>query len=95
MEAASLKYFNRSASRLTPSQAAMLAGTLPFPLRSNPAYRPARMRGRQALIMRRLRGELAEVPRVIELPEPPVIAMPDSVPVPVIPDAVVDTTRGS
>ena len=93
VEAASQKYFRRSASRLTPAQAAMLAGTLPFPLRSNPAYRPARMRSRQALIMRRLRGELAEVPRVVELPEPPVIAMPDTVPMPVIiPDTVVDTT---
>jgi len=84
VEAASQKYFRRSAGRLTPSQAAMLAGTLPFPLRSNPAYRPARMRGRQALIMRRLRGELAEVPKEVELPEPPVIAMPDSMPMPVI-----------
>jgi hypothetical protein len=42
------------------------------------------MRSRQALIMRRLRGELAEVPKAVELPEPPVIAMPDSVPLPVI-----------
>jgi monofunctional glycosyltransferase len=94
VEAASQGYFRRSANRLTLSQAAMLAGTLPFPLRSNPAYRPTRMRSRQALIMRRLRGELAEVPRVVELPEPPVIAMPDTVPVPVIiPETVVDTTR--
>lgn len=92
VEAASQKYFRRSASRLTLPQAAMLAGTLPFPLRSNPAYRPARMRSRQALIIRRLRGELAEVPREVEVPEAPVIAMPDSVPMPVI---LPDTVPGS
>jgi monofunctional biosynthetic peptidoglycan transglycosylase len=92
VEAASQKYFRRPASQLTPSQAAMLAGTLPFPLRSNPAYRPARMRSRQALIMRRLRGELAEVPREVEVPEAPVIPTPDSVPIPVL---VPDTVPGS
>jgi len=94
VEAASQKYFRRPAKSLEVSQAAMLAGTLPFPLRSNPAYRPARMRSRQALILRRLRGELAEVPRVVEVPEAPVIPIPDSVPIPVIPDTVVDTMRG-
>jgi monofunctional glycosyltransferase len=94
VEAASQKYFRRPAKNLEASQAAMLAGTLPFPLRSNPAYRPARMRSRQALILRRLRGELAEVPRVVEVPEAPVIPIPDSVPIPVIPDTVVDTIRG-
>jgi monofunctional biosynthetic peptidoglycan transglycosylase len=93
-EAASLRYFRRPAKDLALPQAAMLAGTLPFPLRSNPAYRPGRMRARQALILRRLRGELAEVPRVVEVPEAPVIPIPDSVPIPVIPDTVVDTLRG-
>jgi len=92
VEAASQKYFRRSASRLTLPQAAMLAGTLPFPLRSNPAYRPARMRSRQALIIRRLRGELAEVPREVEVPEAPVVPILDSVPIPVI---VRDTVPGS
>ena len=38
-EAASEFYFQRPASQLSPSQAASLAGTLPFPLSSNPAYR--------------------------------------------------------
>lgn len=62
-EAASRKYFERSASRLSESQAAALAGTLPFPLSSNPGHRPGRMRWRQDLILRRLRGDYrVEIP---------------------------------
>ena len=68
VEAASRRYFNVSARRLTPTQAAALAATLPFPLRSNPGYRPNRMRRRQDLILRRLRGEPVEVPPVEEEP---------------------------
>lgn len=62
VEAASRKYFGRSAAKLTEEQAAALAATLPFPLRSNPGYRPGRMRWRQNLIMRRMRGEGVELP---------------------------------
>ena len=40
VEAASRRYFRKSARRLTESQAAALAATLPFPLTSNPAFRP-------------------------------------------------------
>ena len=68
MEAASRRYFNRSARRLTETQAAALAATLPFPLSSNPGYRPNRMRRRQDLILRRMRGERIEVPPVEEEP---------------------------
>ena len=68
VEAASRRYFNVSARRLTETQAAALAATLPFPLTSNPAYRPNRMRRRQDLILRRMRGERVEVPRVEEEP---------------------------
>jgi monofunctional biosynthetic peptidoglycan transglycosylase len=68
VEAASRRYFNRSARRLTETQAAALAATLPFPLRSNPGYRPNRMRRRQGLILRRMRGEPIEVPAVDEEP---------------------------
>jgi monofunctional biosynthetic peptidoglycan transglycosylase len=68
VEAASRRYFNRSALRLTETQAAALAATLPFPLRSNPGYRPNRMRRRQNLILRRMRGEPIEVPQVEEEP---------------------------
>ena len=70
VEAASGRYFRRSARRLTDTQAAALAATLPFPLFSNPAYRPNRMRRRQELILRRIRGEPVEIPRAEE--EPPI-----------------------
>jgi monofunctional biosynthetic peptidoglycan transglycosylase len=68
VEAASRKYFGRSAARLTESQAAALAATLPFPLRSNPKYKPARMRRRQDLILRRMQGERVVVPKVEDEP---------------------------
>jgi membrane peptidoglycan carboxypeptidase len=75
-EAASQFYFDRAASRLTPAQAASLAGSLPFPLSSNPAYRTGRMRWRRDLILRRMRGEVVEIPREADdetVPPPPVI----------------------
>lgn len=56
VEAASQAYFGKPASRLGRQEAAALAATLPFPLLSNPAFRPARMRARQAMILGRLRG---------------------------------------
>jgi monofunctional biosynthetic peptidoglycan transglycosylase len=84
-EAASEFYFQRPASQLSPSQAASLAGSLPFPLSSNPAYRTGRMRWRRDLILRRMRGEVIEVPPETEddttPPPPPVIeemVVPDS-----------------
>ncbi len=64
VEAASQGYFDRSALRLSTEQAAALAGTLPFPLSSNPDRKPGRMRWRQNLILRRMRGEAVEVPKV-------------------------------
>jgi monofunctional biosynthetic peptidoglycan transglycosylase len=75
VEAASRLYFQRSALSISREQAAALAGALPFPLRSNPQYRPGRMRWRQDLILRRMRGEQIEVPNVQdeEAPiEPPI-----------------------
>ncbi len=66
VEAASQEYFHRSARALTREQAAALAGSLPFPLRSNPGLRPGRMRWRQNLILRRMRGEVVEVPKTEE-----------------------------
>lgn len=70
-EAAASRYYGRSSAELSRAEAAALAATLPFPLRSNPAYRPARMRRRQQLILRRL--QRAE----IVLP-PPAASAPDS-----------------
>jgi len=64
VEAASRKYFSHGAARLSLEEAAALAGTLPFPLSSNPSYRPGRMRWRQSMIIRRLRGEDVVIPPV-------------------------------
>lgn len=61
-EAAAQAYYGVPAAKLTRNQAAALAALLPFPLRSNPDYRPRRMERRQQLILRRLRGERIEVP---------------------------------
>ena len=85
VEAASREYFDRPAARLSRSQAAALAGSLPFPLRSNPGYRPGRMRWRQDLILRRMGGEPVVVPRAVpeDTPPPPVEApAPDTLPAP-------------
>ncbi len=76
VEAASRRYYRTSARLLTQSQAAALAATLPFPLSSNPAYRPVRMRRRQSLILRRMRGERIVVP---QLPEEPIPEPGDSI----------------
>ncbi len=67
-EAASRRYFRTGADRLTLTQSAAIAATLPFPRRSNLGYRPVRMRLRQDLILRRMRGERIEVPKVEEEP---------------------------
>ena len=62
VEAASRAYFRRPAKSLTSDQAASLAATLPSPLRANPGSRAGRIRWRQQLILRRMRGEILEVP---------------------------------
>jgi monofunctional biosynthetic peptidoglycan transglycosylase len=83
VEAGSQKYFRRSAKQIGLEQAAALAGSLPFPLRSNPGYRPSRMRWRQAMIIRRVRGERIEIPRAEEvLDSAPVIPLPPVLPIP-------------
>jgi monofunctional biosynthetic peptidoglycan transglycosylase len=79
VEAGSRKYFGLGATQLSVEQAAALAGTLPFPLSSNPGFRPGRMRWRQAMIVRRIRGEKIQIPREIELPDLPPIP-PDTIP---------------
>ena len=74
VDAAAQHYFGRPATRLSTEQAAALAGTLPFPLRSNPDHRPGRMRWRQQLILRRMWGERIQIPsdaEAIEAREPP------------------------
>ncbi len=99
VEAASRRYFDRAAARLTIEQAALLIATLPHPRTSNPAYRPGRARWRQQLILRRLRGEDVELPEVVEEEAAPVLVpLPlDSLPVeslplipvpPILPDTI-------
>ncbi len=87
VEAASQQYFHHSARTLTREQAAALAGSLPFPLRSNPGLRPGRMRWRQNLILRRMRGEVVEVPRTEEETQDA-----DSTPSPPLPPEAADST---
>ncbi len=81
VEAASERYFQRSAGRLSLQQASLLAATLPHPLTSNPALRPGRTLWRQQLILLKLGGTPVVIPP--EVPE-------DTLPVP--PSAVADTT---
>jgi monofunctional biosynthetic peptidoglycan transglycosylase len=54
-EAASRFYFDRSASALTPQEAALLAGCLPNPRVMNPAEPNKRLRWRQRMILSRMR----------------------------------------
>jgi monofunctional glycosyltransferase len=91
-EAAARTYFNRSAADLSREQAAALAATLPHPLTSNPAHRPARMQARQRLILQRMGGSgpVETVPLDDEPEEPPEPAPaqsddPSDTPPPVLP----------
>jgi len=54
-EAASRYYFDKAASALTPSEAALLAGALPNPRVMNPGSPNKRLRWRQRMILSRLR----------------------------------------
>jgi monofunctional biosynthetic peptidoglycan transglycosylase len=54
-EAASQTYFDKHASELTPSQAALLAGCLPNPRVMSPAAPNKRLRSRQRMILSRMR----------------------------------------
>lgn len=96
VDAASRKYFGHPAARLSLSEAAELAGALPFPLRSNPAYRPGRMLHRQQLILLHLRGAPVEIPPDTEsseaadsvIPAPPVESLPPLDSFPPVPDSL-------
>ena len=74
--AASRAYFGVPAQRLTRSQAASLAATLPHPLTSNPGHRPARMEWRRNLILARLAGREVEIPREPDPVEAPGVSLP-------------------
>src|SRR5690606_2316511 len=62
VEAAGRRYFGRPAARLSRTESAALAATLPFPLSSNPSHRPGRMARRRAIILRRLARERVALP---------------------------------
>jgi monofunctional biosynthetic peptidoglycan transglycosylase len=77
--AAARVYFGTSAADLSMGQAAALAGTLPHPLTSNPAYRPAQMAWRRDIIIGRMsRTAAVALPSPVEFspPEPPVDVTP-------------------
>jgi len=73
-EAASREYFHTSASALTPSQAALLAGCLPNPREMDPGAPNKRLRARQSMILGRMRrwGYLVEQEVLKPAPPPPV-----------------------
>ena len=56
VEAASQKYFNKSASKLTKRQAALLAAVLPNPIRWNPAKPTNYINRRANTIMARMKS---------------------------------------
>jgi monofunctional biosynthetic peptidoglycan transglycosylase len=78
VEAASRTYFGKPARRLTDSEAALLAATLPSPLKANPALRAGRIRWRQELILRRMHGEAIVIPPPDDVDT--ILPLPDSIP---------------
>ncbi len=72
-EAAARYYFHESASALSPSQAALLAGCLPNPRVMNPGSPNRRLRSRQRMILARMRrwGYLYEVEVLAQKKPPP------------------------
>src|SRR5205085_6739778 len=70
-EAAARTYFGKSASSLSPQQAALLAGCLPNPRVMSPAHPNKRLRARQRMIVARMGrwGYVAER-EVLTAPKP-------------------------
>jgi monofunctional biosynthetic peptidoglycan transglycosylase len=69
-EAAARAYFRKPASRLTAPEAALLAGAIINPRVYSPAQPNARLRGRQRLILRRMRYVEPPPPAPGEPPQP-------------------------
>jgi len=94
--AASRAYFAAPPGDLVLEQAASLAATLPHPRSSNPAYRPARMLARRALILARYHGADVTIPRSDELEAVIDSIVPPSIDLPRIPpalDSLIDSVR--
>jgi len=68
VEAASQRYFHKSADRITPAEAALLAGVLPNPLRFRAGNPGPVARAKQKRVLRRMR-QLRGTPYVRELEE--------------------------
>ena len=80
-EAASRRYFRKSAAELTPTEAALLAGAIANPHIMDPGRPTARLRRRQQMIMRRM-GAVTPPPVVAE---PALPATPGVEAVPALP----------
>jgi monofunctional biosynthetic peptidoglycan transglycosylase len=85
-EAAARTYFRKSASQLTASEAALLAGALTNARLLNPAHPTARLRRRQAMVMGRMGAVTPPVAAGPVIQAPP--GVPESEPVPEIPEVV-------
>jgi monofunctional biosynthetic peptidoglycan transglycosylase len=103
-EAASHRYFHKSAAELTASEAALLAAAIANPHLMDPGHPSRRLRVRQAMIMRRMGAVtpppvVAEPVRPLPAPQPvpglPFDALPTVAPLPSPADAGRDSGRGS
>ena len=83
VDQASRSYFGVPASNLSEEQAAELAATLPHPRSSNPVFHPALTFARRDLILARYRGYNVVIP--------PDTGAVDSLALPAIPQAVLDS----
>lgn len=83
VDQASRDYFGVPAGSLSDDQAAELAATLPHPRSSNPIFHPALTLARRDLILARYRGYNVVIP--------PDTSVVDSLVMPVIPPAVLDS----
>ncbi len=79
-DAAARTYFHHSAAALSAPDAALLAGAIINPRVHNPAHPDARLRGRQRLILRRMRYVEPPPPAPVTIP-PPVIPLIEPLPV--------------
>ncbi len=79
-DAAARTYFHHSAAALSPPDAALLAAAIINPRVHNPAHPDARLRGRQRLILRRMRYVEPPPPAPVTIP-PPVIPLIEPLPV--------------
>lgn len=84
-EAASRRYFRKSAAQLSASEAALLAGAIINPVRYSPAAPPRRLRNRQQMILRRMGSSAAPRPPADRDERPAQPSMPAA---PTAPDAI-------